>query len=41
MVGDTFYIDESRNIEDRINDAMAVNGKVNKWVVLDWLWYAQ
>lgn len=23
MVGDTFYIDESRNIEDRINDAMA------------------
>ncbi len=24
MVKDTFYIDESRNIEDRINDAMAV-----------------
>ena len=23
MVGDTFYIDESRNIEERINDAMA------------------
>jgi len=23
MVGDTFYIDENRNIEDRINDAMA------------------
>ncbi len=41
MVGDTFYIDESRNIEDRINDAMAAEWQGQQMGRSDWLWYAQ